>query len=123
MSLVTPHLLRHLGHLAAQHSSGPTDGELLERFQAARDEAAFELLVHRHGAMVYRVCRARSHCEADAEDVFQASFLALARTANRIRGRGSVAGWLYRVASRLASRLQARRERLVELPPILPAPD
>ena len=33
------------------------DGELLERFVARRDEAAFEALVKRHGPMVLQVCR------------------------------------------------------------------
>lgn len=30
----------------------PTDGELLELFLRQRDEAAFEALIRRHGAMV-----------------------------------------------------------------------
>ena len=53
-----------------------TDAELHGRFVDRRDEAAFALLVRRHGAMVYGVCRRMS-----AEDAFQATFLALAEKA------------------------------------------
>ena len=35
----------------------PTDGELLGRFAKVRDRAALELLVRRHGPMVFGVCR------------------------------------------------------------------
>ena len=34
-----------------------SDAQLIERFVARRDEAAFELLVWRHGAMVLNLCR------------------------------------------------------------------
>src|SRR4029077_8711874 len=44
--------------------------------------------------------------EQDAEDVFQATFLVLARRAASIRKREAVGSWLYGVARRLA--LQAR---------------
>jgi hypothetical protein len=57
--------------------TGLCDAELLRRFVARRDEAAFELMVWRHGAMVYNVCH-RVLGEAYAtEDAFQATFLIL----------------------------------------------
>ena len=37
--------------------AGLTEGQLLDRFVAGRDEAAFEALVARHGPMVLGVCR------------------------------------------------------------------
>ena len=35
----------------------PTDAELIDRFIAGRDEAAFAALLERHGPMVLSVCR------------------------------------------------------------------
>ena len=39
--------------LLCQEEAALTDGELLERFVTRRDEAAFEMLVRRHGPMVF----------------------------------------------------------------------
>ena len=47
---------RVIEHLQ-QAGGGLTDGQLLGRFIAARDEAAFAALVRRHGPMVLAVCR------------------------------------------------------------------
>src|SRR5438874_1044375 len=100
----TPPLASVLCHLrrSADASAGPTDTELLSRFAATRDEAAFELLVWRHGPMVLGVCRRMLGDAHAAEDAFQATFLALARRASSIRRHASVAGWLYRVECRVA---------------------
>src|SRR5581483_6048837 len=55
------------------------DTQLVQRFAQQRDEAAFEVLVWRHGTMVLNVAQRLLHQSADAEDVFQATFLTLAR--------------------------------------------
>jgi DNA-directed RNA polymerase specialized sigma24 family protein len=99
-----------------------TDGQLLARFVATRDEASFAALVRRHGPMVLGVCRRLLRHAKDAEDCFQATFLVLARKASVVRG-GAVGSWLYSVAYRTS--LQARalnarrlaRERQVEAMP------
>src|SRR5262245_42576755 len=74
------------------------DADLLDRFVRHRDEAAFAAIVRRHGPMVFGVCRRRLGPGPDAEDAFQATFLALARDAGRIARRESLPGWLCRVA-------------------------
>jgi RNA polymerase sigma factor (sigma-70 family) len=88
-----------------------SDAELLERFAALGDQSAFELLVWRHSRAVLGVCRRVLRHHHDAEDAFQAAFLALARRASSIRGRESVGGWLYRVAYRVALKAGARTSR------------
>jgi RNA polymerase sigma factor (sigma-70 family) len=104
-------VLRYLRQVvAAPPGEGVADAELLRRFVAGRDEAAFELLLWRHAGMVLRVCRAVLRDAHAAEDAFQATFLALARKAASV-GREAVAGWLYRVASHAALKARARAAR------------
>ena len=83
-------------------SSGLPDHRLLERFIEERDEAAFEVLVARHGPIVLSVCRGILRDPGDAEDAFQAVFLVLIKKAATIRGRQALGGWLYQVARRVA---------------------
>src|SRR5438270_4189592 len=102
-------VVRRVGRVvAAHHCGGLGDGELLRRFTAERCEAAFAELVRRHGPLVLGVARRVLRQSEDAEDVFQAAFLTLARKAGSLRCEGSVAGWLYRVTWRLA--LRARKQ-------------
>ncbi len=87
------------------------DTELLERFCLRREEAAFTLLVQRHGPMVLNVCRRILGDVHQAEDAFQATFLILVRKAGSIHRQQSLGGWLHRVASHLALRTRAQTVR------------
>jgi RNA polymerase sigma factor (sigma-70 family) len=119
-------VLRHLRRVVVRHGEGGlSDAQLLERFAKERDEAAFEVLVWRHGPMVMAVGRRVLHNLHDAEDVLQATFLALVRQAGSIRRRGAVGAWLHQVAYRVALRAKERkREPSVEPNSIedMPAP-
>jgi RNA polymerase sigma factor (sigma-70 family) len=100
-----------------------TDGQLLERYVACRDEVAFEALVRRHGPMVLGVCRRLLANPCDAEDAFQATFLVLVRKAPSVLPRDKVANFLYGVANRAAQKARAAalrrrsRERQVQTMP------
>jgi RNA polymerase sigma factor (sigma-70 family) len=86
--------------------AGLTDSQLLELFLCRRDDAAFEILVRRHGPMVLGVCRRILGDWHDAEDAFQATFLVLTRKAAAVIPRDRLGNWLYGVACRTA--LKAR---------------
>jgi RNA polymerase sigma factor (sigma-70 family) len=88
-----------------------SDGELLTVFLDTREEAAFAALVHRHGPMVWGVCRRHLLHHQDAEDAFQATFLVLVRKARCITPRDMVANWLYGVAHQTALKARATMAR------------
>src|SRR4051812_22256795 len=96
-------VIRRLGlTVAARGSAGVPDAQLLQDFVSRRDSAAFELLVGRQGRMVLGPCRRLLRDDHEAEDAFQACFLALARRAGSIGRRESVGAWLHQVAYRLS---------------------
>jgi RNA polymerase sigma factor (sigma-70 family) len=105
--------------------AGLTDGQLLRQYFAHRDEAAFAVLVRRHGPMVLAVCRRLLRCAEDAEDAFQAAFVVLARKGRRIAERQTIGGWLHGVAYHVAldaGRRGARRRAKEQQVEIMPQP-
>ena len=87
-----------------------TDSQLVERFLAGREEseAAFRVLIQRHGPMVLGICRRILGDEHAAEDAFQATFLTLVKKARGLRDRGLLTAWLYGVATRVSHKERAR---------------
>lgn len=110
--MTEPGVRRHLR--VAPDRDGPSDADLVNRFAADRDAAAFELLVWRHAAMVLGVCHGVLRDRHEAEDAAQAVFLALARQASQVGRTGTVAGWLFRVSRRIAARAAVRNRGRAE---------
>jgi RNA polymerase sigma factor (sigma-70 family) len=103
------HVLReHLKQLADARSRAD-DADALNRHRAG-DPDAFADLVHRHGPMVYGVCRRVLGPTPDADDAFQAVFLALVRKPSAVRKVSALPAWLHRVALRTARKALARRK-------------
>jgi RNA polymerase sigma-70 factor (ECF subfamily) len=102
--------------------TGEYDARLVAR-AAQGDANAFEVLVDRHRAAVYRFARAIARDASDAEEVLQETFLSAWRGAGGFAGRSSVRTWLLVIARngalRARGRAEARREdggeSLVEL--------
>ena len=92
------------------------DAELLRRYVADREDAAFGELVRRHGRLVWAVCRQLTACDSDADDAFQATFLVLVNSAAKVRDAGKLSAWLHGVAykvcakSRRAAKSRSARE-------------
>lgn len=88
-----------------------SDGQLLEQYVSGHDAGAFTDLVARHGAMVFGVCERVLRHRSDAEDAFQATFLALVRRAAELDRSAPLSPWLYTVAYRTAVKCRRRRAR------------
>jgi RNA polymerase sigma factor (sigma-70 family) len=122
-------VLKHIRNLVADHQRNEqSDQDLLCALVTGNDQRAFEILLRRYGPMVLRVCRRVLGHEQDAEDVFQATFLVLARQAASIRKRKSLASWLHGVAycmannaRRAAARRRKHERRAMPAQPIDPA--
>ena len=88
----------------------PSDETLAAR-AAAGDNSAFETLVQRYQARVFRLaCRLTS--DTEAPDVLQDTFLQVYRHLPSFRGESQFATWLYRIATNAAlmhRRATARR--------------
>lgn len=98
----------------------PTDETLVAR-AASGDDSAFEVIVERYQARVFRLaCRLTS--ETDAPDVLQDTFLRVYQHLTSFRGESQFRTWLYRIASNTAlmHRRAATRRPVESLDVFLP---
>jgi RNA polymerase sigma-70 factor (ECF subfamily) len=78
---------------------------------AGGDEDAFQLLVERSTARVYRTCYRILGRIDEAEDATQETFVLAFRALGNFRGEGSPEGWLVRIATRLCWRRASQATR------------
>jgi RNA polymerase sigma factor (sigma-70 family) len=89
-----------------------TRASLLARLGDPLDGAAWQQFVELYGSLVYGFARRRGLQDADAADLTQEVFLAVAQAAGRWRydpRRGSFRGWLYAVTRKKIARFLQRR--------------
>lgn len=84
---------------------------------AAGDPSAFDRLVRRHQAAVYRFARAAAPDEGDAVEILRQTFLAARRAAPRHRDETSARPWLLSLARQVIDRL-CPRPREADLTPL-----
>lgn len=101
-----------------------SDDELLTSASAG-DQSAWDALVGRYGSRVWAVARAHRLSSADAEDVFQVTFLRLVTHIGTIRDPSRVGAWLATTARHECLRLLRRAGRSVPSgdDPVLDAAD
>jgi len=89
------------------------DRELVERFCAGGDEAAFRSLHARHSPAVYALLRRL--VGPDAEDILQETWMRAARRMPTFRGESAVRTWLFAIALNTAREIWRERVRSGEL--------
>lgn len=99
-----------------------SDQDLVERTRGVeRDAHAFEALLARYGQVIHRHLARLVGDDAAAQDLVQEAFLRVWTRAEQWNGRGTFAGWLYRIATNLAFNylrsMRRRREQPLEAQP------
>jgi len=108
--------------MSAQPAAVPEgigDMELAMRV-AARDGAAFELLMRRHNRRLFRIARSVLRGDADAEDALQESYMAAYRAIGSFRGDSSLATWLSRLVLNHCLSRRRREQRREDIVSIVP---
>jgi RNA polymerase sigma-70 factor (ECF subfamily) len=88
-----------------------TSDETLAARAAAGDEPAFEVLVTRYQARVFRLASRLTGNDGDAQDALQDAFLQVYRNLRSFRGEARFSTWLYRIATNAALMLRRARAR------------
>ena len=89
------------------------DSALVQRI-LRHEHAAFEILMRRYNAKLYRVARSILKNDADVEDVLQEAYLAAYRGLDRFQGAAQLSTWLTRIVINQAlGRLRASKRDAV----------
>jgi RNA polymerase sigma-70 factor (ECF subfamily) len=88
---------------------GATDDGALVRRLRAGDEAAFVMLVERHGPALRRLARMHT-ADAIADEIVQETWIAVLQGIDRFEGRSALRTWVVRILMNIA-RSRAERER------------
>jgi RNA polymerase sigma-70 factor, ECF subfamily len=88
-----------------------TSDETLAARAASGDGPAFEALVIRYQARVFRLARRLTGNDGDAQDALQDAFLQVHRHLASFRGEARFSTWLYRIATNAALMLRRARDR------------
>jgi RNA polymerase sigma-70 factor (ECF subfamily) len=91
-------------------SDAGTDAELVERLRAG-EEDAFRTLLRRHHRAMVRVIAAVVRRPAVAEEIAQEAWINVMRGLSGFDGRGSLKGWIFRIAVNAAKARVAREAR------------
>lgn len=86
------------------------------RKDRSRDSAILHDLYVRYGQIVFRTAYRITESRSDAEDVLQDVFVGLPEALRSYTGRGSLEGWIRRIAGRAALAKLRRRKRRAEVP-------
>jgi len=105
-----------------------TDAQLLQAYAERHSEPAFAELVRRHVDLVHSAALRMVGDAHLAQDVSQATFVALAKNATQLTDRPVLAGWLHRTAQNIAAqtvrtdvRRRAREQKAVAMNELLTA--
>jgi RNA polymerase sigma-70 factor (ECF subfamily) len=89
----------------------PTDGQILELLAAGEAARAFEIVLERYEAKVFRLCCAILRERSLAEDTAQEALIRIWKALPRFDGRAAISTWIYTIArNRCMTALQRRRD-------------
>ena len=100
-----------------------TDAGPLVRAAARGDEPPWNALVDRYSGLVWAIARNHRLSAADADEVFQTTWLRLVEHVDRLQDPAKVGGWLATTARHESLRLLRRAGRQIPMGDDLPEPD
>jgi RNA polymerase sigma-70 factor, ECF subfamily len=96
-----------------------SDEDVVARVRAG-ERSLFEIIMRRYNQRIYRVVRAITGSDGEAEDVMQDAYVRAYAHLDQFAGRASFATWLTRIAVHEALARRRRGERFVDLDDVMP---